>query len=92
MSKQTSVQDTQRAVTRTTPAEARYKQLARRTMFDLNLLGDAAMSANVALKHLARIKRARREMKDLVQDLSRQNCAERSHGAPPKSIIEGENT
>ncbi len=68
--------DTHHAVTRASPAEARFAQLARRTMFDLNLLRDAAMSANIPFAHLVKIKRARREMKDLIQDLSKQDCRE----------------
>jgi hypothetical protein len=67
MSKQISVvQDTHTAVTR---AEARFAQLARRTAFDLNLLRDAALAANIPLSQLANIQRARREMNELVTGL-----------------------
>lgn len=48
----------------------RCKQLVRRTAFDLNLAHDAAMSAKVPFASLARIKRARREMNDLLRELA----------------------
>ncbi len=50
-------------------ALVRCKQLAERSAFDLNLAHDAAMSAKVPFASLARIKRARREMNDLVREL-----------------------
>jgi hypothetical protein len=48
----------------------RCKQLARRTAFDLNLAHDAAMSANISFSSLERIRRARREMNDLLRELA----------------------
>ncbi len=51
-------------------ALVRCQQLARRTAFDLNLAHDSAVSANIPFVHLAKIKRARREMDDLVRELT----------------------
>jgi endonuclease/exonuclease/phosphatase family metal-dependent hydrolase len=51
-------------------ALARCQQLAKRSAFDLNLAHDAAVSAQLTFVHLARIKRARREMIDLLRELS----------------------
>jgi hypothetical protein len=51
-------------------ALVRCKELAKRSAFDLNLAHDAAMSANVPFASLARIKRARREMSDLLRELA----------------------
>ncbi len=48
----------------------RCQQLAKRSAFDLNLAHDAAVSAQLPFVHLARIKRARREMDDLLRELS----------------------
>jgi hypothetical protein len=51
-------------------ALVRCKELAKRSAFDLNLAHDAAMSAHVPFASLARIKRARREMNDLLRELT----------------------
>jgi hypothetical protein len=51
-------------------ALVRCKELAKRSAFDLNLAHDAAMSAKVPFASLARIKRARREMNDLIRELA----------------------
>jgi hypothetical protein len=51
-------------------ALVRCKELAKRSAFDLNLAHDAAMSAHVPFASLARIKRARREMDDLLRELT----------------------
>ncbi len=51
-------------------ALVRCKELAKRSAFDLNLAHDAAMSAKVPFASLARIKRARREMNDLLRELT----------------------
>ncbi len=51
-------------------ALVRCKQLAKRSAFDLNLAHDSAVSANIPFVHLAKIKRARREMDDLVRELT----------------------
>lgn len=55
---------------RTPPALARARQLAERSAVDLRLLGDATRAAGLPFKALARIQRARREMKDLLVELS----------------------
>ncbi len=51
-------------------ALARCQQLAKRSAFDLSLAHDAGVSAQLPFVHLARIKRARREMDDLLRELS----------------------
>ncbi|MGI8656382.1 MAG: hypothetical protein ACR2LC_14340 [Pyrinomonadaceae bacterium] len=51
-------------------ALARCQQLAKRSAFDLSLAHDAGVSAHLPFAHLARIKRARREMNDLLRELS----------------------
>ncbi len=51
-------------------ALARCKHLAKRSAFDLNLAHDAGVSAQLPFVHLSRIKRARREMHDLLRELS----------------------
>ncbi len=51
-------------------ALARCQQLAKRSAFDLNLAHDAGVSAQLPFVHLSRIKRARREMNDLLRELS----------------------
>ncbi len=48
----------------------RCKQLAKRSAFDLNLAHDAGVSAQLPFVHLAKIKRARREMIDLLRELT----------------------
>jgi len=58
-------------------ALVRCKQLAQRSAFDLSLAFDAAMTAKVPFASLARIKRARREVADLLRDLSKENSGER---------------
>jgi hypothetical protein len=50
-------------------ALVRCKQLAKRSAFDLNLAHDAGVSANIPFVHLAKIKRARREVNDLWRTL-----------------------
>jgi hypothetical protein len=62
----------------------RCKELAKRSAFDLRLAHDAAMSAGVPFASLARIKRARREIADLLRDLLKENSGERTHGAQPE--------
>lgn len=52
------------------PALARCKELAKRSAFDLNLAHDAAIGANIPFVHLAKIKRARQEMNDLLRELT----------------------
>ncbi len=51
-------------------ALARCKHLAKRSAFDLNLAHDAGVSAQLPFVSLSRIKRARREMNDLLRELS----------------------
>ena len=58
---------------KTPPALARALTLARRAEFDLKLLADAGLAAEVPFAQLARIRRASRELKDLLRDLSAQN-------------------
>jgi hypothetical protein len=52
------------------PALARSLTLARRAEFDLGLLHDAALAAAVPFASLAKIKRARGEVKNLLRELS----------------------
>ncbi len=66
------VQDMHTAVTRATPAEARYNHLLTRAAFDLSLLRDAAFIADVPLPHLAKIHRLRRELFKLLRDTEEQ--------------------
>jgi hypothetical protein len=54
-------------------ALARCRQLAKRSAFDLSLAHDAGVSAHLPFVHLARIKRARREIKDLLRELASGN-------------------
>jgi hypothetical protein len=51
-------------------ALARCKQLVERARFDLQLAMDAARSADVPFSRLVRLKRARREMDDLLRELT----------------------
>lgn len=51
-------------------ALVRCKELAKRSAFDLSLAFDAAMTAKVPFASLAKIKRARREMNDLIRELT----------------------
>lgn len=44
--------------------------LAARTSTDLKLLNDAALAARVPYKQLAKIQRARRELSDLLRELT----------------------
>jgi hypothetical protein len=62
----------------------RCKELAKRSAFDLNLAHDSAVSANIPFVHLAKIKRARREIADLLRSLSKENSEERTHDAQPE--------
>jgi hypothetical protein len=55
-------------------ALTRTKQLAKRSAFDLNLAHDAAVSAQLPFVSLSRIKRARREMNDLLRELEINEC------------------
>jgi hypothetical protein len=48
----------------------RFKQLVERARFDLQLAMDAARSADVPFSRLVRLKRARREMNDLLCELT----------------------
>lgn len=57
------------ARTQESSALARCKELAKRSAFDLSLAHDAAMSAGVPFTSLAKIKRARREVSDLLREL-----------------------
>jgi hypothetical protein len=59
-------------------ALVRCKELAKRSAFDLSLAHDAAIASNIPFVHLAKIKRARREMNDLLRDLSKENSEERT--------------
>jgi homoserine dehydrogenase len=49
-------------------ALARYEQLIRRAAFDLKLAHDAAVAAGTPFARLAKIKRARSEMRDLMRE------------------------
>jgi hypothetical protein len=62
-------------------ALTRCKQLVERTRFDLNLAHAAAVASNIPFVQLAKIKRARREVNDLLRDLSKQDCHEQAAGA-----------
>jgi hypothetical protein len=58
------------ARTQESSALVRCQQLAKRSAFDLSLAHDAGISAQLPFVHLARIKRARREMNDLIRELT----------------------
>jgi hypothetical protein len=51
-------------------ALVRCKQLVERARFDLQLAMDAARSADVPFSRLVRLKRARREVNDLLRELT----------------------
>jgi hypothetical protein len=62
---------------RTPPALARALTLARRADFDLSLLHDSALAVGLPFSQLSKVKRAQREMKDLLHSLS-------THTTPPE--------
>ncbi|HEX8097844.1 MAG TPA: hypothetical protein VF507_07405 [Pyrinomonadaceae bacterium] len=53
---------------------ARCIELARRALFDLKLCEDAGRAAELAPAHLARIRRARRELNELLGETKEERC------------------
>jgi hypothetical protein len=49
---------------------ARYAQLAARVEVDLRLLHDAALAIHLPFNRLARVKRAKREIGDELQEIA----------------------
>lgn len=68
---------------RTPPALARCKTLAARSETDLSLLRDSVQAVGLPFSQLARVKRAQREIKDLLSELSASNPNPRSSGKRP---------
>jgi hypothetical protein len=60
-------------------AITRTRQLAERAGTDLKLLGDAALAARVPYPTLAKVRRAQREVRDLISDLARKPNQETPH-------------
>jgi hypothetical protein len=54
---------------RTPPALARTLELGQRVQTDLRLLADGTRAADVPFLHLAKVRRAQTEIKNLLRDL-----------------------
>jgi homoserine dehydrogenase len=57
---------------RTSPALARTRELAERSQSDLKLLHDATLAAQIPFIHLAKVKRARAEITNLLREINPQ--------------------
>jgi len=62
------------------PELVRCRQLAERTVFDLKLAHDAAVAFGLPFVSLSKLKRARREMSDLLRELEAANWSDNAVG------------